>query len=93
MKTTRDCSAVYLVYYLHYTLHNTPSVSTVLHGVPIFLHFSVFEKHSTVLFKKFGVVFFLHPQKIGGKILHCVYFGVCFKKIKKDQKVEKCCKK
>jgi hypothetical protein len=25
----RDCSAVYLVYYLHYTLHNTLSVTTV----------------------------------------------------------------
>jgi hypothetical protein len=25
----KDCSAVYFVYYLHYTLHNTPSVTTV----------------------------------------------------------------
>jgi hypothetical protein len=28
-RMSRDCSAVYLVYYLHYTLTNTPSVTTV----------------------------------------------------------------
>jgi hypothetical protein len=37
-------------------------------------------------------VFFFTPKKIGGKILRW-FFGVFFKKIRKDQKVEKYCKK